>query len=183
MTNSLSLNTDGINVYATLEVRAKRVGIIVLSIMISAVIAVLIAMTNYTEPEDMGSIIVPFLAVAFFGVGIPMKYLLWNLFGRETLVVSTKAISYQHDYGLFKTNLKTETFDKLGLNFEKVNDNDGVEKGKLVLVKYSAENHLPEHLYSTTVLLTVGQITQIEESILELFAIEYSEQFLGFSLN
>ena len=184
MSNQLTIKSDEINVYATLRVRSKFIGKLVLSILVFGLIVFYVFLALNVNNEN-AQILVFFLLVFGFIIFFPIKYLLWNLYGNEILIVNTKSISYSYYYGLFKTNLKTINHERLGLSFEFVKLEDKIEKGKLNFYNYNNSNNLPVLIHQTTVLINKKEIELLELAIQKLFKSEIDENniYSGFSLN
>jgi len=99
------------------------------------------------------------------------------LFGKEYIIINTKSLSYYRDYGIYKTNLKTLRNNKLGTGFEWSRTFDNIEYGNLMFEKYNDENDLPEHLYTTSVVLKFENIEKIDKEISKLYKIKTNQEF------
>jgi len=185
MNNSSLIYTDGINAYATFQVNANKKGKLILGICLIILIVFVIALFSTVESEEIGGMLIPGLIITIFLIGLPSKYLLWNIYGKEELIVSSKSISWSYDYGILKTNLKTLKFNRLGIGFEKVNSINDKELGKLLLFNYNEENNLPELIHETTVLISLDELKKFESKINEVFAGELQDEngFIPYSLN
>jgi len=118
--NTTELSSDGISLIATFGIQAKRHGKILLLILLTAIIAALSFLFSQF-PIDGGAIVVIILVALIISI-FPLRYLIWNMFGSEVLVVNTKSISFQYNYGIFATQFKTLIYDRLQIEFEKVRD-------------------------------------------------------------
>jgi len=185
MRNRIEIYSDGINAYAHIKVNASKTGIRILSLLLIIEIFLFVILFSHIGLDEIIEMIIPFLIIMVFFVGLPIKYLLWNLYGNEQLIVNTKCISWSYDYGFFKTNLKTIKFDRLGTGYEKVMENDKGEVGKLILYNYSRENNLPQPIHQTTVLLNKDEITEFDIQIRNVFENDFFDKngFIPFSLN
>jgi hypothetical protein len=182
MKKSMEITSDGINIYTTLNVKSKLTGKIILSAMVLILFAFFVAVvSSLKEPGDAVLLFLLFLALLFF----PVRFLLWNLFGKEQFIINTKSISYLYDYGILRTNLKTVNFDKLGIDFNKVRIEKEHQYGNITFYNYRADNHLPEEIFQTTVLMDTKSKAEIEKRVFELFEGENREKFnfIGFSKN
>ena len=185
MKNSISLRSDGINVYATMSVKANIIGKIILSILVTLLVVFFVFITSSIELQEFGKAIIPLLL--FFGIlfFFTFRYLFWNLFGKEELVINTKTVSYCYDYGVIKTNLKTVHYNKLGTGFVSCRVVDGVEFGNLKFYNYRKEDNLPDIIHQTSVLIDVQSINELYMLILQVYENEFFEKnnFIGFSIN
>ncbi len=143
MKNKIKISTDGINAYAKIEVNASRIGTQILSFLLLVEIFVLIGLLTQIKSEEIVSMIIPFVIVLLLFIGLPLKYLLWNLYGYEELIVNTKTISWSYDYGFFRTNLSTVKYYRLGTGYEKVRGDEKGEVGRLVFYNYRETDNLP----------------------------------------
>lgn len=77
------------------------------------------------------------------------KYLSWNIFGIEHVIISSTHVSYQHNYGLWKSKFKTERYHFL----EASPIDETVAKGdvKLLFGSYQEKTKLPEILFQTSI--------------------------------
>lgn len=183
--NRIEINADGINAYARISVNASRTGIKILAGFLILEIVIALGLLSQIKSEEVLSMIIPILIGLFVFVGFPIKYLLWNLYGNEELIVNTKSISWSYDYGFFKTNLQTVKHFRLGTGYEKVRGNDENEVGKLIFYNYREEDNLPEIIHQTTVLLNKKEIAKFDKEISEVFANEFLNEngFVPFSMN
>ena len=184
MKNRIDIKNDGKNVYATLHVKANPIGIIILMTLVAIAFAFFAALA-WTAVDDAPVYIFPLLIIGGLLAAFPGRYLVWNLAGKELLIVNTKTISYHYNYGLFKTNMKTLNFNSLALGFEPEQSDKGHQKGNLVFYNYREDTGLPEVLHATTVLLEKEKIEELDLEIRRLFEKELIETspFLDFSLN
>lgn len=185
MENTIKIKSDGINVYAELRVRANLTGKIILTLMILLVIIFFAFVFSNINAEEMGPSFLGIVIIAVFFIGLPSKFLFWNLFGKEYLIVNTKSVSYQYDYGLFRTKLHTLPYTRLGTGFTMYPTNDERVKGHLLFYNYRADNDLPEVIHQTTVLVEKEHIKELDNEIFGLFAIAFYDQngFIPYSAN
>ncbi len=129
--------------------------------------------------------IIPFVIVLLLFIGLPLKYLLWNLYGYEELIVNTKTISWSYDYGFFRTNLNTVKYYRLGTGYEKVRGDEKDEVGRLVFYNYRETDNLPEIIHQTTVLINKAELKEFDKSITAIFRNEFLNEngFIPFSEN
>ncbi|MCB9310488.1 MAG: hypothetical protein H6567_10565 [Lewinellaceae bacterium] len=185
MKNRIKISTDGINVYATLDVNASKIGVRILGVMLFVEIIVVLILLSQVKPDEIISMIIPIVLVLIFFIGLPIKYFLWNVYGKEELIVNAKSISWAYDYGFFKTNLKTVNYDRLGTGYERVQILNDEELGKLIFYNYRESDNLQEMIHSTTVLLKKDEIEVFDRKISEVFSNELldSNGFIPFSIN
>lgn len=182
MNNTIDINNDGINVYATLNVKANRTGKITLFAVIVVFSSVFIFLGSSVKTEDGKSLLFPFVLIFLLVSIIPIGYFIWNLFGSESLIVNSKTISYQYNYGIFKTNLKTINYEVLGVSFARIRTENETELGKLIFYNYREKDNLPEFVHQTSVLLPKEDLKRLENEISGLFNQEKPD-FIPYSMN
>ncbi len=185
MKNTIEIKTDGINVYAKLGVKANMIGKIILFILLGLVFLILGFGASMTEQKEVGTLILPLLILLTLIIAFPVRYLIWNIYGVENLVVNTKTISYNYDYGIIRTNLKTINFYRLGTGIQTVQKEKGIEKGHLIFYNYREADNLPEVIHETTILIETEKIRELDLAIQTIFDNEIKENpsDLNFSLN
>ena len=182
MKNTLDIHTDGINIYATFKIQANFIGKFILIVFICLILALLGIGSKYSG-EDQNSDLIPFLIVILsLLIAFPLRYLVWNISGSEYLIINTKSISYNYDYGIFRTNLKTKTFSRLATEIVTEQVNNHIKKGHLRLYEYSETNNLPQVIHETTILIENEKIEDLITQIWDLFENEEIKR-LSFSMN
>lgn len=185
MKNNYEISNDGINVYITLFVNSHFIGKTILTVFVLFLIGILCYLPFTVSEENISDSIFPFLIFGILVFVFPVRYLLWNLFGKENLIINTKSISYSRDFGIYKTNLKTLNYKRLGTGFENTRTFENIKYGNLVFVKYNDENDLPEQIYSTSVVLNFESLEKIDQEISKIYEAKMDEEFdfHPFSLN
>ena len=163
MKNRIHITTDGINIYSTLHVHASKVGIWLLSLFICIEITLFIfGLFNLEELSFIDIFFPLIIAVAIF-LGLPIAYLVWNIYGKEEIIINTKSVSWSYNYGFIKTNLNTVKFDRLATRYERIRDENEKELGRLIFYNYRNEDNLPEVIHQTTVLVTKEDIVKLDQ--------------------
>jgi hypothetical protein len=119
--------------------------------------------------QDEKPNIFPFLLPIgyFFTLG---KYLLWNTFGEEFYVISTTHISYQHNYGFWKTKFKTFKYHSIKQLPSKEN-----EMITLLFQDYTEEK-LPVEIFSNTIEISILDAERIFNRLNEIKIDEFGEE-------
>lgn len=183
--NTVTIDSDGINVYVNATVKINPVIKILISILAVIVFALFMTLVTHIRHNDVKAFIIPLLIMSFLLIYFVARPVMWNLFGQEVLIINTKSISYCYEYGIIRTRLKTIKFHRLGIGYEKVRYFDQIEYGKLCFVDYNEDDNLPSQIHETTVLLPHGKIKEIDNKISDIFNREYFERmnFIPYSLN
>lgn len=185
MNNTIEIKSDGINVYATLTVKAKKAGKISLTILVFLFLTSLILIISTLDKSDVKEAIFPILILSAIFIFIPVRYLIWNLFGKENIIINTKTINYYYDYGIIRTSLKTINHDKLGTGFLPNRTENEKEIGKMLFYNYNKDNNLPELIHETAVLVELDKLKEIDTLLQTIYENEFHEKhgFVGYSLN
>lgn len=185
MNNRIKINTDGINIYVTLFVKSNKKGKIAMSIIVLILLFILGAMINETNDNNLKNFVFPITIFAILIIVFPVRYLIWNLCGKEHLIINTKSISYKFDYGIYQTNLKTILHKKLASGFELLRKDGEIKKGNLVFYDFRKKDNLPIQIYQTSVLLDKEKVNMIDAEIRQIYEDEFNEKYhlIGFSPN
>ena len=103
---------DGTTLYITLESKIKswvKWILIVLNILLYAIALFLFSMTFIEKDPSYLFAFLTFSGAVFWFV---TRSTLWNIFGRESLVITTENLSFQNDYGWYKTKREVKAIEK-----------------------------------------------------------------------
>lgn len=168
-----TIDFDFLNVYVKSKIPTNFYLKIVLIIFnFSAFIGLLWAATSFAVQDDKPSPVLFLLPIVyFFAIG---KYFLWNSFGEEIYVISSTHISFQHNYGFWKTNLKTSKYNFVSIdNSDKeIKDDDLLH---LIFVKYTPEK-LQEHIFTTNISIKYSDWQRIFNRLNEMKIDEFGEE-------
>lgn len=175
MKNSIKIRTDSYNVYISLIVKNTRLTKIFLVLGMLFLTTLMFFLFSKIEMELDSKLIIVLITLVLYS--IPVKYFLWNFWGKENLIINTKSLSYSFDYGIIKPNIRTKNFDKLELYYDLGQIDYQQEGGHLLFYNYRNDNHLPELLYKTNVILLRIEIEEITKKINELYLREHNKNF------
>jgi hypothetical protein len=178
-------SADGVNVYINLKVKAKPAGKIIMGIIMILLVGLWIVLLLNIDPYEMGKALFPLLIVTAAIIWGPARYLCWNLFGEERILINTKVICWQYSYGIIETKMKQVPFRMLGTGFNIGKMFDGTEHGTLVFYDYPEKHNIPQVIFETTVLLPKPKLEEIHNAIKTVFYNEFlnDNKFVPFSLN
>lgn len=174
--NKIKIRSTEANVELTLTPRIPLAFQLLLILICSVVFIAPMLLIAHAQERDQGLIFMGslvFYIVMYIMVG---KYTLWNLFGEERLIVSTKAVNYQHHFGFFETPWKAKKFNKLYLQFGKAQEINGANYGKLEFITED-ENGVYISLYCTSIMVGEDKIQEAVEYINILFIEESLSKF------
>jgi apolipoprotein N-acyltransferase len=148
------------------KVTPNRIGISIISFLLILEIGTIFYLATQISKED-SNIMIPILlaGVIFFS----LKYLLWNIYGEEVVVINSKSLSYSYNYGVVKTSIKSIQSKSIRISYEITHSIDEQLFGHLVFRGNNPDNNLPYILHETAI--------NIEEKVLQ-DTIEKIEHFL-----
>ncbi len=185
MNNPVEIFRNPEMLVVTIKVRSALIGKIILSLIVVVCFAlVILAALGIHPAKGPGTLIFPMAFLAFV-IFVPLKMLLWNLYGKETIIVNTRSVSWTHSYGIVETRLKTQTFEALGTGFDLFRIYDGNEHGHLLFYRYDPITHLPSEIYSTNIIIPKNKLVEIDNELSDLFYHEFASgyEFIPFSKN
>jgi hypothetical protein len=185
MKDNILIETDNINIYLKISVRSKKIGRILLTVIIILLIIFWIFAFSFVDGNEKGKIIAGLFIPCSLSLFLSIRYLLWNIYGTENVIINTKTISYSYNYGFFQTPLKTLYFNQLAFNFKVTKKENDSHFGEIVFFQYNPKTNLPEILHETTIEIESKRYKEIEEMIIEIFKNEKVEptDFSEYPLN
>ena len=168
MRNDYKLNSDGTYVKLTLNLNSTTKGKVILSIIVSVLIGVLVYLPFYFPIKNNPDLILPIIVFAIIIFVFPIRYLFWNLFGKEHFIINKKKISSNKDYGVYITNFKSQQFERLHLKFENNKTIEKIKCGNLIFKSFNKDTNLSEHIYSSSIDLELEVINKIKNDISKL---------------
>lgn len=165
MKNRVNIQSDGINVYVISKVRASNLAKTMLILFNIALIVLYIFFIYEIEKHELKKLLIPAFLLLFVLIFFPFRQLLWNLSGKENIVINAQTITHFYDYGFMKTNRNTIPHQKLTTSYEFVRNHDNEEHGILSFMSYNPKTHAVEEIYETTVLMPKNDLIKIQELI------------------
>lgn len=166
--------------------KSNPIGIIVASALTMCGFILPFILINGVGHEDVKSLVIPITLILTLLIYFPCRYVLWNLYGQENIIITTKEIKYWYDYKLFHTSPKTIEFNSLATGFTTNQENDDKILGKFHFAEFSESKEIEfRELFSSSVLISIGDLVQLDIMISELFTanLPLGPSFEGYSLN
>lgn len=178
MQNIFSKRYDGVNLYLEFTVKTKLIGKLVLSLFIMlCFIAIFYLTINGSKDENSNSeFITAAIIFTFVLIVFPVRYLIWNCYGKEFLIINDKSLSYYYSYKFLETNLNTKLINELSIAIEVVKEDEKYKYGRLIFYNINEETKLNEFLFQTSVLLKYEDLEIIRKEILDLFFDNYFKE-------
>ena len=183
--NDKLIFTDGHTLYITLESKIRnwvKWGLIALNLVLYAVPVILLISA---EKEEFGRLFFGASAMATAFYFVITRPTLWNVFGRECMIITKDNFSYYRDFGLYKTPVQNIVIERGIAVFY---DNVFVFENETYVLIHFFE-YLPNEEYreilSTSIKTPEKNYEKIVEYLEELFndPEDVEEQPFGFSLN
>ncbi len=125
--------------------------------------------------KEMGKASIPIILIPSFILFFLSKYLLWNIYGREHLVVNSKTLTYFYDYGFFKTVPTTINYRRLGIGYRITDRFEDENFGRMTFVNYNQDTNLPEGLHETSIEISETTVAEIERLLGKILFDEFNE--------
>ncbi|MBP6392296.1 MAG: hypothetical protein KA175_07345 [Flavobacteriales bacterium] len=183
--NTMRLQEHPEFVSVTLHVNAVRAGLVILGIGCGLGALVFIAIVLNTDTTKNPIALVGFAFAFFVLVLLPLRYLLWNLYGEEHIIVTTRSVTHQLSYGIYRTKPRTSIHEKLGVDLHAVDISTPTSRGTMVLSTFDNTTGLPTTILETSILLTKDELLAISTAIGRLYesAFQQEQGFVPYSLN
>lgn len=115
------------------------------------------------------------MALAFL-IYFPIRYVVWQLYGVERIIIDTQKITYSYDYGIMRSKQGEIPYRVLGLGYQKQRGRPN-ECGNLIFYNYQLEEESVETLLATSVWVHPDLLVTLDERIHELFVKEKLKDF------
>lgn len=149
MQNNCYIHDDGIILLISLVTKPKlwvKTGLVLICIFLLAPLIILLTVNEESLSFGRSFGVIIFLVLyALF----PLRFTLWNLFGKEHIIINRQTLSYKHDYGLTITKLKTIEMKCTRVGFKVAHNNESGELGHLVILNYNNDTNMPENKYTS----------------------------------
>jgi hypothetical protein len=158
-------HSDGMCVYVQTEVNNSVASKLLIIVADTLILSVLILSIVEWIP---GLFICTLIFLAFL-----TWTTLWAFWGKENLIINTKSLSYQHDYGFFKTRYTVKSIHaRLIVISQKTDD-----EVRCSFVSYQESNDLPLEIYSMTLPISEKECERINTLIEELYVDRLSDDY------
>lgn len=155
------INSNGIQVRLSIKRENSslaKTGMIILNVLGLTIIGIAIA------EWLLGLLMMGVLWSIFFG-----WLTLWNLYGQELVIITTKSLSYQHVYGWYRTTLMTKEINKaLHISLIQSTMQHETEHFSLIFESYN-EYDLPQELYRTALAISKSDLEILKINIRQLY--------------
>ena len=149
MENNFILNNFNSNIEIRLGIKPKYYAYFLL--IITSFLLFLPFLFQYNTTFENVLLTFIYLILIIF---LPLKYAVWNVLGKETLIINKKSISYSYNFGFISNNLKTFPFTDLQINFEDILINEEKNFGKIYFYENDEKTELPKLLHNTSIYIS-----------------------------
>ena len=180
--NVTEINTDGVCVFVHIRVKTgKSVKILIRTAVVSIILGIIV-ISNSTSNSLISQLGFVFLLYGIIAIFPMFRTLLWNLYGEEIIVFSTKSIVRKLNYGIFNLNPKTYVYDqRLKFDIDILREEKGVKEGVLNFYGYD-ENNQPIHIFRTIAYMKEEDCKEIISKMQLIFALD-KDLFTQYSAN
>lgn len=156
------ITADGICIYVSVEVTNPLYAKV--SLLFANLFFLFVAWIAIIEGIP-GLLLVTILILIFL-----IRYTLWNFYGRENLIITKKALSYQQEFGFFKTPQKTvKIYNRVVLEPHEQGQFKGIKQWQLNFVSYREDDDLPFVLYAMSLYVPDEGLWRLEHLLDDLF--------------
>ncbi|WP_199137425.1 hypothetical protein [Pedobacter sp. ASV12] len=163
------INADIFNVYIRSSVSTNRYVKVLFTLFNLGAFVTLLWLAISMQKDGPAPLIFLLPLIYFFSLG---KYLIWNIFGEEIIIVNVTHVSYQHSYGLWKTKLKTEKYSLI--EAWPVDETQTEEDVKLWFGSYQKETKLRETVFQSTIAIKASEWLSVYNLLSEIQLDEFS---------
>lgn len=167
--NHFIMDSDGVCLYVTIGINADLPA----KLILGSLNLILLGIIAYAVSKEMIALIMFSTLCAILLIRLSF----WNIFGKEHLVINTKTMMYQHDYGFFRTNPKLKFFQK-GLSVIRKEAAEVGNNAQITLVFQTFNTYdLPEDVYQTALPIAKRNADLIIKAINSLFIEKITEDY------
>lgn len=173
MKNTVEITNDGACVYLNSAVKPgiiAKVTLVLLnlfSLLLFVVIAYATWNTN-TPRVFLFAICVLLPVVYVVSIG---RLTLWNLFGKEYVIINTKSLSFKRSYGVLAGKLKVLPYKGLHYTIKETEKHFDIAYGIINFAQHNSLGH-SVNLFTTSITLPLKQLNYLVEQITFLFTLE-----------
>jgi len=169
MKERIKIYSDEICIYVSIGVNNPLYGKVALILADALILSVLILAIVIWIP---GLALVSLLFLFFL-----TKYTLWNIYGRENVIINTKNVTYQHDYGFFKTDYTILPINK-GLSLKVAPAKPTENKELLIKMTSYNDNDLPVEIYTMALSVPEDDVIRLNMLMKQLFVDKMAEEYM-----
>lgn len=111
------------------------------------------------------------------------RFIFWNIFGKESIVIAPGSITYSRSYGILRMPSKVITFNQLFTEIEIMRQEEESKSGILHFYDRIQANGQLKRIFSTAVYLPEVQLKDFEIKLAELLQQASRPAGLFYSLN
>lgn len=176
--NLVFFDGDTIHINLISEVK-KGASSVLIALNVIAYLA-LIPLGIYLAKEVDPAAPIMTLVLAFLIYISLSRVTLWNLYGRELILISEDTFSYQFDYGWYKTDLKTIAIEEgLFLNREDSFNLEGNDMVNLHFYRSFPNDNLIYHFYTSNIRVDAKLWLKLEEILNEIHIQNWPKDLLN----
>ncbi|MDX5345951.1 MAG: hypothetical protein LPK19_01780, partial [Hymenobacteraceae bacterium] len=150
MKNICKVFSDGTCIYIDLYVKSAWIGRFFLFAFNLFIFSGLLFLLVKVEDVYIGQVLVASAVfLTFYGFTV-VRYTLWNFFGHESIIINTKTLTTQSDYGFFLSKPKTIELNGWALEYAQKQETKAGVQHTIQIFTYD-EHDRPVFVYETGV--------------------------------
>lgn len=157
----VELKKDYINLHVVIEAETSKIvkGILIFFNVCSLAVVVL-SVFDWL----LALLVIGVLLMSLFG-----WLTLWYGFGKEKLIITSKSISYQYQYGFYTTKMESQPLRRaLNISLAPSRERNGLEYFNVIFETYNQQN-VPEEIYRTSLAINRAEFAILKRSIRSLY--------------
>jgi ABC-type multidrug transport system fused ATPase/permease subunit len=166
----VEIKKDYVNLHVVIEAETSPVVKAVLIFFnLCTVGIVVLALADWL----LGLFVIGMLLMGLFG-----WLTLWFGYGKEKLIINTKSISYQYQYGFYTTKLETRPIKRaLNISLAPSRDRNGLEYFNLIFETFNKYD-VPEEIYRSALSITRSEFAVLKRSVRALYFEKVDYEYL-----
>jgi hypothetical protein len=161
MNNTINFHSDGTNVHITSSVHTSSSAKLFLTLVNIGILLLHAFFIFEIEKHELKKLLIPTIVSTLVFTYFPWRYWLWRFYGKETLTINNKDLTYSYDYGIFKTKKQTIEHSNLSTAFEPVRQVNGEECGNVHFLADDPKTKGRQYIHETTVLIPKKELVNI----------------------
>lgn len=173
MKNTAEITNDGACVYLDSSIKPDtiaKVTLVLLNLFSLLLFGVIAYATWKTNTPRVLLFAIYVLLPVIYGMSVG-RLTLWNLFGKEYVIINTQSLSFKRNYGILTGKLKVLPYKGLHYTIKETEQHLGIAYGIINFAQHNQRGH-SVNLFTTSITLPIKQLSNLVEQISFLFTLE-----------
>lgn len=173
MKNIAEIKNDGACVYLDSSIKPDRnakITLLLINVFFFTIFGIIVY-ASWAEKMSLFTLFAVYLLLpAIYGISLG-RLTLWNLFGREYVIINTKSVSFRRYYGIFTSKLKVLPYKGLHYAITETVKYAGIPYGTINFAHHNQQGH-SINLFTTSITLPIKQLNKLVDQVKFLFTLE-----------